>query len=76
MYNRDCHVISGAKEEDDPRPAKFRNNPSYTDNLFAATVNFTSQSGVDVSWRYAFGKADLQTAMQDHDYLEAPFGRY
>ena len=40
-------------EDDDPRPAKYRNVKSYNDDLlYNATVNYAANSGVDVSWRY------------------------
>lgn len=63
----------GARDDDDPRPPEFRNRPSYVDELHMATINYSYASGVDVSWRYAIPKADLQTAMKDHDYLDVPF---
>jgi hypothetical protein len=63
----------GAKDDDDPRPPRFRNRPSYQDELRNATVNYAAKSGMDVSWRYTFPRADLQQAMRDHDYLEKPY---
>lgn len=69
------------KKDDDPRPMKYRNRPSYNDELYNATVNFAATSGVDVSWRYAFDaerypRADLHEAQYDHYYLKDPFCKY
>jgi hypothetical protein len=68
----------GVKNDNDPRPERFRNMAGYTDHVFSATVNYAYESGVrvNVSWRYAFPKADLQSAVQDHDYLEKPYVQY
>ena len=64
-------------EDDDPRPAKYRNVKSYNDDLlYNATVNYAANSGVDVSWRYHFKGAHLNIAQRDHDYLEQPFCSY
>lgn len=61
---------------DDPRPFHLRNNASSMDYVRNATVNFCSRSGMDVSWRYAFPRADIQTAMKDHDYMAHPYCQY
>jgi hypothetical protein len=66
----------GVKEDDDPRPAHLRGHASIMDTVYNATVNFASQSGMDITWRYAFPAANLQEAMVDPHYLEAPFGQY
>jgi hypothetical protein len=66
----------GVKEDDDPRPDHLRGRASIMDTVYNATVNFASHSGMDIAWRYAFPAANLQEAMVDHHYLEAPFGQY
>ena len=63
-------------DDDDPRPKKYRNRPNFMNELLMATVNYTSRTSADVSWRYHFKRADLRPALQDHDYLEAPFVQY
>ena len=65
-----------SEEDDDPRPLKYRKRPSYQDEVNNKTVNFTARTGIDVTWRYTFAKADLGTAMMDHDYLADPFAYY
>ena len=71
------HIGKGIKEDEgDPRPVEFRNRPAYQSDVFNATVNFCNVSGQDVSMRYAFGKANIQQAMLDHDYLNFRFARY
>ncbi len=62
----------GVKEDDDPRPLKFRNRPAYMDELYTTTVNYTWKSGADISWHYRFPSANLQTAMKYHDYDAVP----
>ena len=69
------------KNDDDPRPEKYRNRPSYNDELFNATINFAANSGIDISWRYwqpdeDRKPADLAKAQKDHDYLDKPVCNY
>jgi hypothetical protein len=59
--------------QDDPRPLHLRNNAASMDYVKNATVNFACQSGMDVTWQYAFPRANIQVAMKDHDYLARPF---
>jgi len=66
----------GLKEDDDPRPPHLRKNPAATDYVRNATVNFVARSGIDVSWRYAFPRANQQEAMWDHYYLAQPYCQY
>lgn len=63
-------------DDDDPRPLQFRNRPGYQDDVRNTTVNFCYFSDMDITWRYSFGKANLQTAATDHDYLQQPFTCY
>ena len=66
-------------DDDDPRPLKYRNRPSYNDELFNATINYASNSGVDVSWKYAIPNkysAAFNIVQKDHDYLKQPISRY
>lgn len=60
----------------DPRPEHLRNRACYSAEVLMKTVNFAHQSGLDLSLRYAFPKADIQTASHDHDYLMKPFTEY
>ena len=62
----------GAEEEYDPRPQQYRNMPGYKDFLFNSVTNFCSRTGLDISWRYAYPKADLASIEKDHDYLKEP----
>ncbi len=62
----------GLKDDDDPRPAKFKNRPSYQDEVNMLTLNYCSNLDRDSSWRFKFGKADLQQAAQDHFYDTLP----
>ena len=66
----------GVKDDDDPRPKKFRNRPSFMDELRMKTVNFVYHSDIDTSWRYTFPKANMKLAMRDHYYLDSPFCYY
>ena len=59
----------------DPRQ-KFRNWEGYKDHVNNATINFCAQTGLDITMRYAIGKADLAAAQLDHDYLKRPFVEY
>jgi len=61
---------------DDPRPKRFRNLPNFQDEVRNRTVNFVYQSGLDISMRYTFSKANLSLAALDHDYLQKPFTEY
>ena len=79
MFRTQKNKIPGTPnndEDDDPRPHKYRKRPSYQDEVNNKTVNFTYKSGIDITWRYTFRKADLRAAMMDHDYLPKPFGFY
>ncbi len=58
----------GITDEDDPRPDEYKNNPGYQDMVNMLTVNYCWSTGRDVSWRYKFGKCNIQQAAQDHDY--------
>ena len=57
----------------DPRPKKNRlTGEAYLYHLHNATTNFCAQSGLDITMRYSYPKADLTTADHDHDYLKEP----
>jgi len=60
----------------DPRPKVLRNRACYQDDVRNLTVNFVHSSGLDIAMRYTFGKADLRSATNDHDYLKRPFTQY
>jgi hypothetical protein len=62
------------KYDEDPRDVRDKNNPSsVTTNIYNATVAYVQSSGKDVVNRYAFGRANIQQAAKDHDYLREPF---
>jgi hypothetical protein len=44
--------------------------------LQALMVNYVYETKHDVNLRYIFPKANLQVAVQDHDYLERPFTEF
>ena len=56
----------------DPRPKKYRQWSGYDDHLYNATINFCAQSGLDLTQKYAYKKADLAAAEVHHDYLAEP----
>ncbi len=60
-------------DDDDPRPSKFRGQPWMQDMINMNTVNYCNFTGRDVSWRYKFKKADIQSAAEDHWYERLPF---
>lgn len=59
--------------DDDPRPKKYRNMPGKSDRLYALMVNYTCAHGQDLNLRYMYKRADLQTAVKDHDYFSVPY---
>jgi hypothetical protein len=59
-------------EFQDPRPPAFRNCANYTDHVRNTVVNYCSKTSKDLAIRYIWGKADVQTAGSDHDYLHRP----
>ena len=63
-------------EDDDPRPLKYRNLGGYNAFVVNSVTNYCFQSGQDLAFRYLIPKADLQTAMLEHDYTKLPFAEY
>ncbi|XP_052080749.1 uncharacterized protein LOC127718734 [Mytilus californianus] len=61
---------------EDPRPQKYRNMEGFTDHVRHTMINFCSQSSQDLTLRYIFPAADIETAQLDHDYLSLPFAEY
>ncbi|XP_063436162.1 uncharacterized protein LOC134717599 [Mytilus trossulus] len=61
---------------EDPRPQKYRNMEGFTDHVRNTMINFCSQSSQDLTLRYIFPAADIQTAQLDHAYLSLPFAEY
>ena len=55
---------------DDPRPAEFR-QPGYTDHVRSTIINYCSNTS-NITMRYLWDKADMQSASKDHDYLKLP----
>ena len=60
----------------DPRPICYRNMKGYRDFVFNETTNFCAETGLDITMRYAYPKADLGDAQLAHDYLKKPFGEH
>jgi len=60
----------------DPRPQEFRNHPGFQDHVYNSTINFCALSGLDISLRYAFARANMVEAEIDHAYLKAPLRQY
>lgn len=59
----------------DPRPQK-QNHVDKNMKLHSLMVNYVYDTNHDLSLRYVFPRADLQTAANDHDYLERPFTEF
>ncbi|WAR22027.1 hypothetical protein MAR_016001 [Mya arenaria] len=59
-------------EFQDPRPPAFRNCANYTDHVRNTVFNCCSNTSKDLAIRYIWGKADIQSAGRDHDYLPRP----
>jgi hypothetical protein len=63
-------------DEYDPRPVKFRNWEGYNAHVSNMVSNYCYETKSDLAFRYLMPKADLQSAILDHDYLPAPFTQY
>ncbi|XP_046542946.1 uncharacterized protein LOC124253250 [Haliotis rubra] len=61
---------------EDLRPPKYRRMAGFDDHVRNMMVNFCSATSEDLALRYLHPKADLQTAVKDHDYLDKPFSEY
>lgn len=58
----------------DPRQDCDKKNCHFiTSRIQMATVAYCLTSGEDLAMRYTFGRADIQAAALDHDYLEENF---
>ena len=68
--------LGKAIKKRDPRPEKYRNMEGYPDYVYNMTTNFCAETGLDVTMRYNYPKADVQKAQLDHDYLALPFVQY
>ena len=44
--------------------------------LYSLMVNYVYQERHDINLRYMFPKADIQTAVLDHDYTAKPYTHY
>nr|XP_011451676.2 uncharacterized protein LOC105345270 [Crassostrea gigas] len=58
---------------DDPRPEKRKNMEGFEDRVLNILVNYTAKSSANIAYRYLFKRADLKSAVHDHDYLSLPF---
>ena len=63
--------------EENPIPRKYQKwyESNLMDHVYNATTNFCSQSGLDISLKYAMPasrRADITAAEEDHHYLEKP----
>ncbi|KAJ8301832.1 hypothetical protein KUTeg_020819 [Tegillarca granosa] len=61
---------------EDPRPNKYRNMSGYKDFVRNAVTNYCSNTSKDIAFRYLYEKADIESAVRDHDYLDVPFSEY
>lgn len=61
---------------DDPRPEKRKNMEGFEDRVLNILVNYTAKSSANIAYRYLFKRADLKSAVHDHDYLSLPFTEY
>ncbi|XP_056005483.1 uncharacterized protein LOC125659233 [Ostrea edulis] len=61
---------------DDPRPLKYRCMEGYNDHVRNVLINYMSDSNTEMAFKYLMPKADLQAAVQDHDYLKQPYTEY
>ena len=68
--------IGKGADDDDPRPLQYRNMPGYADFVRNSVTNFCYHSGLDITMRYAYPKADVRAAQHDHDYLKDPLLQY
>ena len=64
-----------AADDDDPR-LKFRKWESYNNYVDTMVTAYCFKTGKDLAHRYLREKADIHSAMLDHDYLELPYGEY
>ena len=60
----------------DPRPAHLRNMPGYNDYVRSLVLNYCAAYQEDLTMRYLYPGADIQTAVEDHAYLVLPFTEY
>lgn len=61
---------------DDPRPQKYRNVGGYEDRVRNHVLNMCANTGMDITMRFLYGKADLRAAVHDHHYLRLQFTQY
>lgn len=61
---------------DDPRPLKYRAMPGYNSFVQNQVVNYCASANKDLAFRYVMPVADLQTAVDDDDYLQLSFTEY
>lgn len=60
--------------DDNPRQECDKNNGQFLKNrIQMATIAYCGKTGEDIAMRYTFGRANLQSAVKDHDYLEEKF---
>jgi len=67
---------AAATADDDPRPLKYRCWEGYNDFVNNTVTNYCFHSGSDLAYRYLRPKADLKSALQDHDYMKLPFAKH
>lgn len=56
----------------DPRPVKYRNDPSFNDNVRNAVINYNSTNRRTLAISGAFPVASVTGLANDHDYLKKP----
>lgn len=59
-----------------PRPAKYRKLPGFEDNVRNMIINYLANTRSDLTIRYLYDKTDIQTAVQNHDFLPLPMTEY
>ncbi|XP_041354664.1 uncharacterized protein LOC121372425 isoform X2 [Gigantopelta aegis] len=60
----------------DPRPVEFRDQPGFEDRARNCIINYCSNTNQDLTMKYLYEKADIQTAANDHHYLALPLTEY
>ncbi|XP_050388704.1 uncharacterized protein LOC126807882 [Patella vulgata] len=61
---------------DDPRPSAHRNKPGFEADVRNRVYNYCSTEQTDLTVKFLYPKADILTAVKDHDYLMLPFTQY
>ena len=60
----------------DPRPTAYQGGEDKNAKLYSLMVNYVYDSNHDINLRYMYPRANLQAAVDDHDYLDRPYTEY